>query len=519
MIGKQNKNANFFDSYVFDNLLPKKHILLDIKKEIDFSFVEEELKDLYDTKNGRPAYPPEVLFKMLFLEFYYNLSDVEVVQQCQVNILYRYFIDLSIDEEIPDDTTLVVFRKRCGSKRFERLFNQIIETCKRKNLLSGKLKIADATAIEGDVSVPNRVNLLRQGRKIVISRIAKVERNACDNFRDYINDERLHGRPSPQEVKEEMSKTEEFIKSIKGQYGDDVDDFLGMLTELCEREENKNDKNDNNNKGESINKDENNDKGTQPQRLSQEKHIVSFTDTDVRFGAKSDSKKFVGYKAHIVMDESGIITSVNLLHGQESESIDLPRLLKKEQTKGIEGSAVTADSLYDSSKNREFIHKLGMKAYIPPRRKERDEEGFIYDPKKDTITCPYGNIAKSGKCRQESGTLYNFNPKICRACINKCKWYKKDRCRLFVSDDLKLRAVDRDDYYNEALKKRKDIERKFGEAKKWHGLRRARYRGKWRVTIQVLMTFIVVNIKRMVKILKEGFNKVPNCSSLALEKG
>ncbi|BAL80246.1 transposase [Caldisericum exile] len=99
MIGKQNKNANFFDSYVFDNLLPKKHILLDIKKEIDFSFVEEEVRDLYDTKNGRPAYPPEVLFKMLFLEFYYNLSDVEVVRECQVNILYRYFIDLSIDEE------------------------------------------------------------------------------------------------------------------------------------------------------------------------------------------------------------------------------------------------------------------------------------------------------------------------------------------------------------------------------------------------------------------------------------
>jgi hypothetical protein len=36
MIGKQNKDVNFFDSYVFDNLLPEKHMLLDIKKEIDF---------------------------------------------------------------------------------------------------------------------------------------------------------------------------------------------------------------------------------------------------------------------------------------------------------------------------------------------------------------------------------------------------------------------------------------------------------------------------------------------------
>ena len=55
MIGKQNKNANFFDSYVFDNLLPEKHMLLDIKKEVDFSFVEKEVRDLYDTRNGRPA--------------------------------------------------------------------------------------------------------------------------------------------------------------------------------------------------------------------------------------------------------------------------------------------------------------------------------------------------------------------------------------------------------------------------------------------------------------------------------
>jgi hypothetical protein len=33
MIGKQNKNVNFFDSYVFDNLLPEKHILLDINRK------------------------------------------------------------------------------------------------------------------------------------------------------------------------------------------------------------------------------------------------------------------------------------------------------------------------------------------------------------------------------------------------------------------------------------------------------------------------------------------------------
>jgi len=307
MIGKQNENVNFFDSYIFDNLLPEKHILLDIKKEINFSFVEEELKDLYDTKNGRPAYPPEVLFKMLFLEFYYNLSDVEVVKQCQVNILYRYFIDLSIDQKIPDDTTLVVFRKRCGSERFERLFNRIIETCNEKGLLREKLKIVDATVIEGDVSVPNRVNLLRKGRNIVVKKIANIDREEREVLSHYVNEKRLRGRPSPQEVNEEISKTEEFINEVKEKYGEDVEDILNILEELC------------------THKDD--------QANSQEKHIVSFTDTDVRFGAKSDKKKFVGYKAHICMNESGIVTSVDILHGNEKKVWIYQNCLRKNKQK------------------------------------------------------------------------------------------------------------------------------------------------------------------------------------------
>jgi IS5 family transposase len=61
-----------------------------------------------------------------------------------------------------------------------------------------------------------------------------------------------------------------------------------------------------------------------------------------------------------------------------------------------------------------------------------------------------------------------------------------------MDDDMKRK---------EALAQRKMIERKFGEAKKWHGMGRARYRGKWRVAIQVLMTFLVMNIKRIVKLI------------------
>jgi transposase len=176
MLGKPNKQKDFFDSYVYENLLPAEHILLDIKDKIDFSFVEEETKDLYDHQLGRPSYPPEVLFKMLFLEFYYNLSDVEVAQQVKYNVLYRYFIGLQIHDPTPDDTSLVVFRRRLGQERFERLFNRIVEQAKEKNLLEGKLKIVDASKIIADVAIPNSVNLLRQGRKLILRKIRKLNR-------------------------------------------------------------------------------------------------------------------------------------------------------------------------------------------------------------------------------------------------------------------------------------------------------------------------------------------------------
>ena len=53
-----------------------------------------------------------------------------------------------------------------------------------------------------------------------------------------------------------------------------------------------------------------------------------------------------------------------------------------------------------------------------------------------------------------------------------------------------------------ALSKRRRIEAKFGEAKKHHTMARARYRGRWRVAIQVFMTFIVMNLRRTVKLLQ-----------------
>jgi hypothetical protein len=66
MLGRRNRQGRFFDRYVYENHIPWDHELVRIDREVDFSFVEDEVRDLYEEGFGRPSWPPEVLFRMLF---------------------------------------------------------------------------------------------------------------------------------------------------------------------------------------------------------------------------------------------------------------------------------------------------------------------------------------------------------------------------------------------------------------------------------------------------------------------
>lgn len=114
-------------------MLPEEDELLDIRDRVDLSWVEEETAGLY-ADTGRSAYPAGVLFRMLFLEYYANLSAVQVARQCRYNLLYRTFVGLGVRDSTPDDTTLVVFRRRLGEKRFRRLFDRLATQCLRPSL-------------------------------------------------------------------------------------------------------------------------------------------------------------------------------------------------------------------------------------------------------------------------------------------------------------------------------------------------------------------------------------------------
>lgn len=482
MLKRDSKQKDFFDSYVYERLLPAKHILLDIKKALDFSFVDEAAKDLYSDTMGRPSFPPQALFKMLFLEFFYNLSDYDMVEQVKTNVLFRYFAGLGISDDTPDDTTLVVFRKRLGEERFKRLFDDVVTKAKEKGLIKGDLKILDATHIIADIAIPNTVNLLRHGRRKILK---KIEGSLAPSLKErYFNDKKTFDKPTKETLAEELALTKSFISEFKGKYTEDINEEIELLEEITAPKE------------------------TKPGEPKDQ--LVSFADKDAGFGYKAPSKPFCGYKSHISMDaDSGIITSARTISGNRNEgnNDEVKEILNDDDSKEIFHEAVAADGLYDSYENRTDIHKRKMHAFIPSRTRTRKKrihlENFIYDDKEDTLICPEG-YSPVGKTVQEKGTLYIYSRTYCKRCPNShktCPPPNNKRARVFVSDDYRLNLMDNIPKRKEAILKRKMIERKFGEAKKWHALHRARYRGRWRVAVQVFMTFIVLNIKRMVKLL------------------
>src|SRR3989338_7121020 len=139
MIREKISQGSFYDM-LWKTFLPEDHELIRIKREFKFDWLDEELKGYYSTApDGRPPYPPRTMFLMLFLEFYENLSDHKISERTKYNALYRYFVGLALEDDVPDYSSLSVFRKRIGEEGFRRVFNRSVlakELEKLKELLA-----------------------------------------------------------------------------------------------------------------------------------------------------------------------------------------------------------------------------------------------------------------------------------------------------------------------------------------------------------------------------------------------
>jgi transposase len=129
-----------------------------IRRVLDLSFVRELTKTFYCDDNSRPSIDPEVFFRMQVIAYLYGIgSDRQLCEETQVNLAYRWFIGLSLEDDVPDHSSLTRIRDRFGEEVFKEVFERVVQQCQKVGLVKGRKIIADATLIEADASLDSMV--------------------------------------------------------------------------------------------------------------------------------------------------------------------------------------------------------------------------------------------------------------------------------------------------------------------------------------------------------------------------
>jgi transposase len=117
MMGRLNHDQEeLFYSFRLSDAVPDDHLVRRIADVLDLSWVHRELAPYYP-KIGRPSIDPVLMIRMLIIGYVFAVrSERMLCREVQVNLAYRWFCGLSIEDRIPDHSVF----SRARNERFTR---------------------------------------------------------------------------------------------------------------------------------------------------------------------------------------------------------------------------------------------------------------------------------------------------------------------------------------------------------------------------------------------------------------
>ena len=140
-----------FTTIKLDELVPHDHPLRSIKILFDQALTHIDWKlSLIYSERGRESIPPERLLRALLLQILFSIrSERQLVEQIQYNMLYRWFVGLSIDDPVWDHSTFSVNRDRLIHHNVStELLAEVVASAQKQKLLSNDHFSVDGTLIQ-----------------------------------------------------------------------------------------------------------------------------------------------------------------------------------------------------------------------------------------------------------------------------------------------------------------------------------------------------------------------------------
>ena len=160
MMGRrEDSQVQFLYAFDLDKVVPPDHLVRQIDGVLDLSWVHKELAPYY-SHTGRPSIDPVLMIRMLLVGYVFALrSERRLCAEVQVNLAYRWFCKLSVEDQIPDHSVF----SRARHERFResdalrRVFEGVVAMCIAAGLVGGEAFSVDASLIKADVNKKKRI--------------------------------------------------------------------------------------------------------------------------------------------------------------------------------------------------------------------------------------------------------------------------------------------------------------------------------------------------------------------------
>lgn len=482
------KQMGFF-SMLYDKI-PEDHVLKRIGNAVDFDFINGLLEDSYCKNFGRPAKEPSLMMKLCFLEYLYDLSDEKIMAEAALNLAFLWFLELNPEDTLPHPSLLAKFRtQRLRDITLDEVIQEIVRQCVEKGLIKGSGLTVDTTHIEANCTkkVPERI------MKHLAKRIFKGLEADNGGIPVTVNTE----IPNYKAI-EDHTEAKAVMKAYLEDVMEKADAYAGEETQKAIEE------------AKDVLSDE---------RFMLQKGLRSLVDKDARVGSKSKTSQFYGYKAEFTMTaDERIITAAEAHNGEYVDGKEFEPLLERTLNSGMEVKELYGDKAYFRKDILDALEEKRIKGYIPVSASvyKVDEELFAYNKDSDqwfcfmgnhTVSCKKAKQNKRGKTYEQLS--YLFSKQQCIDCPHRdiCMGKNKTKARkLLVAASAplfyELSQEQKQPEFQEKYKKRSAQEWKNAEMKRFHGMSRARGWGLRGLRIQVKLTAIAVNLKRIAALVR-----------------
>lgn len=518
MLGKRNRQRELFDvGNVYPLELDPNSFHGQLARAAARLFPDEDFAVFYAQRTGRPSVPPSQLALLTLLQHEAGVSDEEAVARSAFDLRWAAVLRRSAGTPLCAKSTLQLFRSHLIlHDAVLVVFQKSIQEAKATGLLKGTpLRIAlDTKPILGRGAVEDTYNLLATGIRGLCRALAKPERqkpedwarkhdlrryfegsvkgNAALDWADpaartaflteIATDARRLLRTAgvllphlPPEAQQQVREAAQLLEQLLLQ---DVVETSGPSGggAAAIRE------------------------GTAPGR------VPSATDPEQRHGRKSKSKVFTGHKATVAVErESQIIVGADVLAGDAPDATAVKEQVEQvEENTGQAVAETAGDCAYGSGATRQAFAAAG-RVLIAKVPQEHANGGlfpkacFGIDLQARTVTCPGGVTTAKYTPDKAGGLLFHFGA-ACAACPLRpqCTAAKGGRqLRVHPQEALlqQARAFQQTAAGQQALRERVVVEHRLARLGQL-GMGQARYVGRKKTRLQVLLAATVANLRR-----------------------